>query len=63
MRPTCSIPCPRLQIINDRAAPAGDRLRAMEQLESLALGKPKESRFRFVAAQPLLAAELSSMML
>jgi hypothetical protein len=33
----------RLQIINDRAAPAGDRLRAMEQLESRALGKPKES--------------------
>jgi hypothetical protein len=33
----------RLQIINDQAAPAGDRLRAMEQLESRALGKPKES--------------------
>ena len=33
----------RLQIIDDRAAPAGDRLRAMEQLESRALGKPKES--------------------
>jgi hypothetical protein len=33
----------RLQIISDQAAPAGDRLRAMEQLESRALGKPKES--------------------
>jgi hypothetical protein len=33
----------RLEIINDRAAPVGDRLRAMEQLESRALGKPKES--------------------
>jgi hypothetical protein len=33
----------RLQIINDSTAPAGDRLRAMEQLESRALGKPKES--------------------
>jgi hypothetical protein len=33
----------RLQIINDQAAPVGDRLRAMEQLESRALGKPKES--------------------
>jgi hypothetical protein len=33
----------RLQFINDQAAPAGDRLRAMEQLESRALGKPKES--------------------
>jgi hypothetical protein len=33
----------RLQIINDPNAPAGDRLRAMEQLESRALGKPKES--------------------
>ena len=38
-----SHPGARLQIINDRAAPAGDRLRAMEQLESRALGKPKES--------------------
>jgi len=28
---------------DDQAAPAGDRLRAMEQLESRALGKPKES--------------------
>jgi hypothetical protein len=36
-------PFPGLQIIDDRAAPAGDRLRAMEQLESRALGKPKES--------------------
>ena len=33
----------RLSIINDPTAPAGDRLRAMEQLESRALGKPKES--------------------
>jgi hypothetical protein len=33
----------RLQIITDQAAPAGDRLRAMELLESRALGKPKES--------------------
>jgi DNA-directed RNA polymerase sigma subunit (sigma70/sigma32) len=33
----------RLQIINDSTAPTGDRLRAMEQLESRALGKPKES--------------------
>jgi hypothetical protein len=33
----------RLQTINDRTAPAGDRLRAMEQLESRALGKPKET--------------------
>jgi hypothetical protein len=33
----------RLQIINDPAAPSGDRLRAMEQLESRALGKPKET--------------------
>jgi hypothetical protein len=34
---------PGLSIINDRTAPAGDRLRAMEQLESRALGKPKET--------------------
>lgn len=38
--------CPLLQarpsIINDQAASAGDRLRAME-LESRALGKPKET--------------------
>lgn len=34
---------PGLQIINDSSAPVGDRLRAMEQLESRALGKPKES--------------------
>jgi hypothetical protein len=33
----------RLQIINDPTASAGDRLRAMEQLESRALGKPKET--------------------
>lgn len=33
----------RLQIINDSTAPAGDRLWAMEQLESRALGKPKET--------------------
>jgi hypothetical protein len=33
----------RLVIINDPTAPAGDRLRAMEQLESRALGKPKET--------------------
>jgi hypothetical protein len=33
----------RLQIINGSTAPAGDRLRAMEQLESRALGKPKET--------------------
>jgi hypothetical protein len=33
----------RLQIINDPTAPAGDRLRAMEQLESRAMGKPKET--------------------
>jgi hypothetical protein len=32
-----------LQIINDPTAPSGDRLRAMEQLESRALGKPKET--------------------
>jgi hypothetical protein len=32
----------RLSIINDPTAPAGDRLRAMEQLESRALGKPTE---------------------
>lgn len=32
----------RLSIINDQSASAGDRLRAMEQLESRALGKPKE---------------------
>ncbi len=38
----------RLQIINDPAAPAGERLRAMEQLESRALGKPKET----IATQP-----------
>jgi hypothetical protein len=31
-----------LSIINDQTASAGDRLRAMEQLESRALGKPKE---------------------
>jgi hypothetical protein len=29
-------------IINDSTAPSGDRLRAMEQLESRALGKPTE---------------------
>jgi len=33
----------RLSIINDPKAPPGDRLRAMEQLESRALGKPKET--------------------
>jgi len=33
----------RLSIINDSAASAGDRLRAMEQLESRALGRPKET--------------------
>jgi hypothetical protein len=33
----------RLQIINDASAPSNDRLRAMEQLESRALGKPKET--------------------
>jgi hypothetical protein len=33
----------RLQIINDATAPSSDRLRAMEQLESRALGKPKET--------------------
>ena len=33
----------RLSIINDPTAPSGDRLRAMEQLESRALGKPKET--------------------
>jgi hypothetical protein len=32
-----------LSIINDSSAPAGDRLRAMDQLESRALGKPKET--------------------
>jgi hypothetical protein len=32
-----------LSIINDPTAPAGDRLRAMEQLESRALGKPIET--------------------
>ena len=32
-----------LSIINDPLAPAGDRLRAMEQLESRALGKPRET--------------------
>jgi hypothetical protein len=29
--------------INDPTVSAGDRLRAMEQLESRALGKPKET--------------------
>ena|SRR2546423_4400926 len=33
----------RLSIINDSAASAGDRLRAMDQLESRALGRPKET--------------------
>jgi hypothetical protein len=33
----------RLSIINDPTASAGDRLRAMEQLESRALAKPKET--------------------
>jgi len=33
----------RLQIINDPTAPPSDRLRAMQQLESRALGKPKET--------------------
>src|SRR6266487_7047110 len=33
----------RLSIINDPRAPSGDRLRAMEQLESRALGRPKET--------------------
>jgi hypothetical protein len=32
----------RLSIINDEAASASDRLKAMEQLESRALGRPKE---------------------
>jgi hypothetical protein len=32
-----------LSIITDPTAPSGDRLRAMEQLESRALGKPKET--------------------
>jgi hypothetical protein len=38
----------RLQIINDPTTPSGDRLRAMEQLESRALGKPKET----IATEP-----------
>lgn len=33
----------RLSIINDPQAPAGDRLRAMEQLENRGMGKPKET--------------------
>ena len=33
----------RQSIINDPTAPVGDRLRPMEQLESRALGKPKET--------------------
>jgi hypothetical protein len=38
-----SHPGARLSIINDSTASAGDRLRAMEQLESRGLGKPKET--------------------
>jgi hypothetical protein len=33
----------RLEIINDSTAPAGDRRRAMEKLESRALGRRKET--------------------
>jgi hypothetical protein len=33
----------KIAIAMDTTAPAGDRLRAMEQLESRALGKPKET--------------------
>jgi hypothetical protein len=33
----------RLSIIKDPKASSGDRLRAMEQLESRALGRPKET--------------------
>jgi len=33
----------RRKIALDETAPAGDRLRAIEQIESRALGKPKES--------------------
>jgi hypothetical protein len=33
----------RLSIIKNPKAPSGDRLRAMEQLESRALGRPKET--------------------
>jgi hypothetical protein len=34
----------RLSIIKDPKAPSGDRLRAMEQLESRALGRPNVMR-------------------
>jgi hypothetical protein len=49
-----------LQIINDPAAPWGDRLRAMEQLESRALGKPKET-VEQVKEEPEFMQELRAM--
>jgi hypothetical protein len=51
----------RLSIINDSTAPAGDRLRAMEQVESRALGKPKE-RVEQVNEEPEELAAMRAMM-
>ena len=45
----------RLGIINDSTALAGDRLRAMEQLESRALGRPKETVEHHGEENPLRA--------
>jgi hypothetical protein len=45
----------RLSIINDPTAPSGDRLRAMEQLESRALGRPKETVEHQAEEDPLRA--------
>jgi hypothetical protein len=45
---------------NDSTAPGGDRLRAMEQLESRALGKPKES-VATEAAEPDEVAAMRAM--
>ena len=50
----------RLSIINDKTAPAGDWLRAMEQLESRALGKPKET-VEQVAEEPEFVKELRAL--
>jgi hypothetical protein len=50
----------RLQIISDSTAPAGDRLGAMEQLESRALGKPKETAAT-EAAEPDEVAAMRAM--
>jgi hypothetical protein len=50
----------RLSIIKDPKAAASDRLRAMEQLESRALGKPKE-KVAHEAEEPEVLQELREM--